>query len=71
MVFHPWVRCRSSPCSSAEFAKRSAARLQSLNPRDDGLTPKQIAARFRFRMRALIQSAILNGNALIARTAGL
>ena len=56
---------------AAEFAKRSAARLQSLNPRDDGLTPKQIAARFRFRMRALIQSAILNGNALIARTAGL
>ena len=56
---------------AAGFSKQCAARLQSLHPRDDGQTPQQLAKRFRFRARALIQAAILTGNALIARTAGL
>ena len=57
--------------AAAGFAKQHAVELQRLHPRDDGLTPQQLGARFRFRARALIQAAILSGNALIASTAGL
>lgn len=57
--------------AAAGFTKQRAVELQRLRPRDDGLTPQQLAKRFRFRARALIQAAILNGNALIATTAGL
>ena len=56
---------------AASFVKQRAVDQQALHPRDDGLTPPKLAARFRFRARALLQAAILNGNALIARTAGL
>ena len=57
--------------AAAGFAKQRADEQQRLHPRDDGLTPQQVAKRFRFRARALIQAAILSGNALIASTAGL
>ena len=40
-------------------------------PRDDGLLPQQVAGLFRFRTRAMIQAAILMGNACIARSVGL
>ena len=56
---------------AASFVKERAGHHQTLHPRDDGLTPPQLAKRFRFRARALLQAAILMGNALIARTAGL
>ena len=56
---------------AASCVKQRAVDQQALHPRDDGLTPPKLAARFRFRARALLQAAILNGNALIARTAGL
>ena len=42
-----------------------------LVPRDDGLLPQQVAGLFRFRTRAMIQAAILMGNACIARSVGL
>jgi hypothetical protein len=51
---------------TASFVKERAGHHQMLHPRDDGLTPPQLAKRFRFRARALLQAAILNGNALIA-----
>jgi len=57
--------------AAASFVKERAGHHQALHPRDDGLSPPQLAKRFRFRTRALLQAAILNGNALIARTAGL
>ena len=57
--------------AAAGSAKQRAVEQQRLHPRDDGLTPQQLTKRFRFRARALIQAAILSGNALIASTAGL
>ena len=56
---------------AAGFAKQCAVEQQRLHPRDDGLTAQQLSKRFRFRARALIQAAVLSGNALVASTAGL
>ena len=47
---------------AAGFLKacETAAALRRL--RDDGLTPQLLSKRFRFRARALLQAAILQGN---------
>ena len=51
--------------------RASAAQAQARRPRDDGLTPQQLAKQFRFTARARIQAAILKGNSLIASAVGL
>jgi hypothetical protein len=56
---------------AAGFLKacETAAALRRL--RDDGLTPQLLSKRFRFRARALLQAAILQGNGSIAYSVGL
>ena len=56
---------------AAGLLKCQATVAQALRPRDDGLTPQQLAKRFRFIARARIQAAILKGNSLIAASVGL
>ena len=56
---------------AAGLAKLRAAAALRRRPRDDGLLPQQLSKRLRFSARAMIQAAILRGNALLALTVGL
>jgi len=56
---------------AAGLLKFRASAAQARRPRDDGLTPQQLAKQFRFNARARIQAAILKGNSLIAFAVGL
>lgn len=56
---------------AAGLLKFRASAAQARRPRDDGLTPQQLAKQFRFSARARIQAAILKGNSLIASAVGL
>ena len=72
----PLGRCRrivlsSSINGAAGLLKFRASAAQARRPRDDGLTPQQLAKQFRFTARARIQAAILKGNSLIASAVGL
>ena len=56
---------------AAGFLKQRELADSLRSPRSDGLEPQIVAGRFRFLARARIQAAILSGNAIIARFAGI
>ena len=57
-------------CATRYF-KRKMERAALNQMRADGLTPDQLAARFRLKYRARMQFAIARGNSIIARAAGI
>ncbi len=61
------------PCTNAAagFAKQRAIAEARTRPRDDGLSPQRVAARFRFSLRCKLQAAIMRGNGLLAAEVGL
>jgi hypothetical protein len=62
------IKCLNAAASFLKVNVRDAA---TRGPRDDGLSPGAVAARFRFSLRAKLQAAILRGNALLALCVGL
>ena len=57
--------------AAAGFAKQRAIAEARTRPRDDGLSPQRVAARFRFSLRCKLQAAIMRGNGLLAAEVGL
>ena len=57
-------------CATRYF-KRKMERAVLNQMRADGLTPDQLAARFRLKYRARMQFAIARGNSIIARAVGI
>jgi hypothetical protein len=57
--------------AAAGFAKQRAIAEARSRPRDDGLPPQRVSARFRFRLRCNLQAAIMRGNGLLAAEVGL
>ena len=57
--------------AAAGFLKKRATADECRAPRDDGLSPAKLSARFRFTLRAKLQAAIMKGNGMLATTVGL
>ena len=56
---------------AASFLKRRATAQALVSVRADGRTPQQLAATFRFQLRAGLQAAVMKGNGLLAAEVGL
>ena len=56
---------------AASFLKRRATAEALVSVRADGRTPQQLAATFRFQLRAGLQAAVMKGNGLLAAEVGL